>query len=407
MVADRVESLTADELAPVVARATGVADAWPTRWSSGSLTKELVNPVTLGLFRVEGEADLPGQSRIPWTVVLKVVSDVSFGGSELEVGYSHEPQDWNYWNREVQVYRSGFLDHLPGPLTAVRCWGCTEVAADESWLWLEALEGARPRRRWSLDELAASAYDLGAFSAQGMDRVEEIESYDWAARRWLRGWVSSSRGFGAGHAAKHDGCWQHRLLRDVLPPSTRDRYLALMSASARLITVVESFRRTVSHHDAQWSNLFRPDAGDSRTGTIAIDWSFLGSAPVGQELGTHLSGNICNRAIDPYEAAAHDASASDAFLQGLRDFGWSGDDRQVLLTRAVVVALQMSTFFAAHLAWLCDQAGDEPEDEQSPSWPEAIAQREGITVDEALGAWVAGFNYVLDLGDEAVARARG
>lgn len=406
MVVDRVESMTADELAPIVAKATGVAEAWPTRWSCGPLTSALVNPVTVGLFRVEGEADLPGQSGMPWTVVLKIVRDVSLGIPELEVGYSHEPQDWNYWNREFHVYRSGFLDDLPGPLTAVRCWGLTEVAADESWLWLQALEGARPRRRWSHDELAASAYDLGAFSAQGLERVEEIESYDWAARRWLRGWVSSSQGFGAGHAAEHDGCWQHPLLRDLLPPSTRDRYLALMSASARLINVIESFPRTVSHHDAQWSNLFRPDAGAARTGTIAIDWSFLGSAPVGQDLGNHLAGNISNRAIDPYESAAHDASASDAYLQGLRDFGWSGDDRQVLLTRAIVVALQMSTFFAAHLSWLCDDvADDDPEEEESMSWPEALAEREGVTVDEALGAWVAGFNYVLDLGDEAVASA--
>ena len=81
-----------------------------------------------------------------------IVRDVSLGIPELEVGYSHEPQDWNYWNREFHVYRSGFLDDLPGPLTAVRCWGLTEVAADESWLWLEALEGAGPRRRWSHDD---------------------------------------------------------------------------------------------------------------------------------------------------------------------------------------------------------------------------------------------------------------
>jgi hypothetical protein len=403
---DRVDSLTAEELAPIVRRATGVAEAWPTQWICRPLTHELVNPVTLGLFRVEGEADVPGQSRVPWTVVLKVVSDVTFGGPDLEVGYSHEPQDWNYWNREVQAYRSGFLDGLSGPLTAVRCWSSDEVAADESWLWLEALEGARPRSRWSLGELADSAYHLGAFGAQGLDRVGEIESYGWAARRWLRGWVSSSQGFGAGHAATHGGCWQHPLLRHLLPSSTRDRYLALMADSERLITRVESFPRTVAHHDAQWSNLFRPDPGDERTGTIAIDWSFLGSAAVGQDLGTHLSGNICNRAIDPYHSAAHDATASDAYLQGLRDFGWSGDEGDVLLTRAAVVALQMSTFFAAHLSWICDQtAGEEQGDEQSPPWPEALAEREGVTVDEALRAWVAGFEYVLDLGDEARVRA--
>jgi len=178
-----------------------------------------------------------------------------------------------------------------------------------------------------------------------------------------------------------------------------------MTDAVRLITTIESLPRTVAHHDAQWSNLFRPDAEDPRTGTIAIDWSFLGCAPVGHDLGSHLSGNISSRAIDPYEAAAHDMSASAAYLEGLRDFGWSGDQRHVLLTRAVVVALSMSTYFAAQLSWLCDQpAAENADDEESPSWPEALAEREGIPVDEALRAWVAGFTYVLDLGDETRAR---
>lgn len=406
-ISDRVEAMDAQELAPVVRQATGVAEAWPTRWSCHTLTDELVNPVTVGLFRIEGEADAPGQPGLSWTVVLKVVSDVNFGGSDLDVGYSHEAQDWNYWNREVQVYRSGFVEDLPGPLTAVRCWGCAEVAPDESWIWLEALEGAASRRRWSLSELAESAYHLGAFGAQGLARVEEIESYGWAAQRWLRGWVASSAEFGAGHAAEHEDCWRHPLLRDLLPATARTRYLDVIADSERLLTLVESFPRTVAHHDAQWSNLFHAGPDGAKRGTVAIDWSFLGSAPVGQDLGTHLSGNICNWGIDPHDSAAHDATATAAYLQGLRDFGWAGDERQVVLTRAIVVGLQMSTFLAAHLSWLCEEMVDEePDDEQAPPWPESLAQRHGLTVDEALSAWATGFDYVLSLGEEAQAQIK-
>jgi|tagenome__1003787_1003787.scaffolds.fasta_scaffold20757791_2 hypothetical protein len=141
VIPDRVEALTAEDLAPVVRKATDVRDAWPIRWTCSRLVDDLVNPVTVGLFKVEGEAEGGGRSTIPWTSVLKIVRDVSFGDPALEVGYNHEPQDWNYWNRELHVYRSGCLDSLPGPLTAVRCWGCTEVASDESWLWLSTRGG--------------------------------------------------------------------------------------------------------------------------------------------------------------------------------------------------------------------------------------------------------------------------
>ncbi|MFN8192341.1 MAG: hypothetical protein U0R78_18345 [Nocardioidaceae bacterium] len=398
VVVGRVESMTPEELAPVVKRATGVPGAWPTQWTCRPLATELVNPVTVGVFRVDGRADAPGRPDLPWTVVLKVVTDVSFGGSEMDVGYSHEPQDWNYWNREAHVFRSGFLEDLPGPLAAVRCWGCEAVSDDESWIWLEALEGAAPRRRWSLDELADAAYDLGAFGAQGLGRVEEIESHAWAARRWLRGWVGSSAAFGARHAADHEECWRHPLLESVLPSATRARYLELMADSERMLATVESFPRTVAHHDAQWSNLFHPDnRADART--VAIDWSFLGSAPVGHDLGTHLSGTLCNWGIDPREAAAHDATATAAYLQGLRDFGWTGEEREVVQTRAIVVSLQMSTFFAAHLSWICDDLAED--DDDAAAWPAALAEREGLSVEEAMTAWAAGFDHVLSLGDEA------
>ena len=37
----------------------------------------------------------------------------------------------------------------------------------------------------------------------------------WADRRFLRGWVGTARVVGAEHAAAHDGCWEHPLVRDT------------------------------------------------------------------------------------------------------------------------------------------------------------------------------------------------
>ena len=74
--AARVGSLSAADLAPVVRRALGVDDAWPTGWRFEKLGWTVVNPATLALYRVEGTARVGSQPDVPWVVVVKIVGDV-------------------------------------------------------------------------------------------------------------------------------------------------------------------------------------------------------------------------------------------------------------------------------------------------------------------------------------------
>ncbi len=396
---DRVRSLPAADLAPVVRQTLGVEDAWPTRWECQPLVASLINPITMGLFRVEGVADVGTGREAPWMVVLKVVGDVDLIGTPLDSGYCHEPQDWNYWYREALAYRSGFLERFRGPFVAARCFACLDVDVAQTWIWLEALDGAAPRPHWSLDQLAQSAYDLGVFAAQAQDEVQELESYTWAARNWLRGWVASIDALGAGHAAEHAGCWESPLVCGSLTASARARFAALMRSGGRLLQLLESFPTTVAHHDAQHGNLFQSISAGGVRHTVAIDWSYLGSASVGEDLGSHIANNIFNRAIDPQDAADHDALSTAAYLEGLRDFGWSGEERQVLLARAARGALQLAPFYAVHLSWLCSESVDR--DEDLTAWPEALAADQNLSIEDAMQRWTAGFDYVLGLGDEA------
>lgn len=390
------EALTARELAPVVRRALADDDAWPTSWSAEPLSVALANPATTGLYRVSGTARAGSGRELPWAVVLKIVGDVDLSGSPLDSGYLHDLEDWNYWKREVLVHRCGVLDTFPGPLVGVRCLGITEPRADQAWIWMEALDGARRRRPWSLQELALAAHDVGAFSAQGTAMVNDLAGHPWVTRRWLRGWVRSIGGIGADHAAEHADCWRNPVITAVLPRAADRRFAALRADTERLLSLLESLPVTVAHHDAQWSNLFR--APDSRR-TVAIDWSFLGLAPVGQDLGHHIGCNIFNWAVDPRDAAQHDAASSRAYLHGLKEFGWQGDDRLVALAKSGAAALQIANLYAAQVSWLCTDLASDEEDE--PSWPEELATLHGLTVEEALTRWGSGFGYLLDMGDEA------
>ena len=272
----------------MVRRALDAPDARPLEWSCEPLDVELINPITAGLYRVVGTAQAGAGAARPWRVILKVVHLPDFTGTPLESGYAGLPEDWNYWRREVLAYRSGLPDRFTWPLRPVRCWGTEDVDDTTVWLWLEELDATSRRAHWSLEELAASAYDWGAFSAQGLAMVEDVESLPWAARRWLRGWVGTARALGGDHAMAHDGCWDHPLLRDRLPASARASFAGLMGVAEPLLDRLDALPRTVAHHDTQWNNLFRETGPEGRR-TVAIDWSFFGTAPVGEDLGHHIA----------------------------------------------------------------------------------------------------------------------
>jgi hypothetical protein len=147
-----------------------------------------------------------------------------------------------------------------------------------------------------------------------------------------------------------------------------------------------------------------PCSPDGSRVTVAIDWSFLGVAPVGQDLGHHLGCNIYNWAVDPRQAADHDATATRAYMRGLAELGWQGDPRPVLMARAAAAALQIGTFYAAHVAWLCPEMAD-PDAEAEVPWPDELARKHHMSLEAAISCWSAGFPYILDLGDEAHRRA--
>ena len=386
--------LTVEQLAPVVRRALGVPAARPLEWSCEPLDVDLANPLTAGLFRVVGSAEVARGAVAPWRVILKVVEHPDFTGTSLESGYAELPQDWNYWRREVLAYRSGLLERFTWPLRAVRCWGTEDVDDTTVRVWLEELDATVRRPRWSIGELAASAYDWGAFSAQGVAMAGEVEARPWAARRWLRGWVGTARVRGCDHASAHDGCWDHPLLRGRLPASARASCAELMGRAEVLLGRLEAMPRTVAHHDTQWNNFFRESLPEGRR-TVAIDWSFLGTAAVGEDLGHHIAVNLFHDAVRPGDAEEHEESATEAYLAGLRAYGWRGADEDVRFAGTATGALQTVSFAACFIARLCPDFGAVHQ------WPEELAEERSTDVDAAMDTWCDTFRYLLTVGERA------
>ena len=390
----KIPVLSAEQLAPVVRRALDASDASPLEWTCEPLDVELINPITAGLYRVVGTAQAGAGAARPWRVILKVIQRPDLTGTPVESGYAELPEDWNYWRREVLAYRSELPDRFMWPLRPVRCWGTDDIDDTTAWLWLEELDATPDRPHWSLAELAASANDWGAFSAQGLAMVDDVEPLPWAAHRWLRGWVATCRVLGSEHAVTHDGCWDHPLVRDRLPASARASYAGLMGAAGSLLDRLDTLPRTVAHHDTHWNNLFRETGPEGRR-TVAIDWSFFGTAAIGEDLGHHIALNLFLGAVAPGDAEAHDATATEAYLAGLRAYGWHGDDEDVRFAANTTAALQMLSFAACHIAWLC------PEFDEVERWPEEMAEKQSSDVDAVMDAWCETFRFLLTLGERA------
>lgn len=386
--------LSAERLASVVRRALQVPDAWPLEWSCEPIDFQAVNPATAGLYRVFGTAsDGTGRSR-HWRMVLKMVHLPDLIGTPLESGFISDPEDWNYWKREVLVRRSGLLDRFSSPLRPVMCLGTEDIDDRTSWLWLEELDASPHRSAWSTADLAASAYDLGAFAAQGVPTVEDVQDFPWALHRLLRGWLTTGLVLGGEHALNHDGCWTHPLVRDRLPVSARASFADFVAGAGPMLDRLDALPQTVAHHDAWRDNLFQ-EAGPEGRRTVAIDWAAFGTAPIGEDLGHHIGLNLFMGVVGPDDAAQHEQTATEAYLEGLRAFGWRGDEEDVKFAAVTAGAMQMLPLAVCHLAWLC------PEFDEVEQWPQELAEKQSRDVDTVMDAWCHTFRYLLSMGERA------
>jgi hypothetical protein len=271
----------------------------------------------------------------------------------------------------------------------------------ELWMWLECLDDSQPKVRWTETQHEAAAYDLGVFNAQWCTHPPNLQDCGWLLQHWLRRWIDYFRVIGALHAVEHRDWWSHPLIAAALAPSTYDRFAALMRDAERLVTVLETLPVSLAHQDAQWRNLFQvngTDPGRPPARTQAIDWALLGLAPLGADLGHMIGCNIENWAVD--DPRQHDLTVTAAYLHGLLDSGWRGDERAVRFACATTAAVQMGSYLGAEVSWLHGEPVEAGPAVLS-SWPQDRATRQKVTLEAAMAGWATQFSYLLDLADEA------
>lgn len=261
------------------------------------------------VFHFQGHAKDGGES-LPWSLVRKAVRP-----SEK----ASNPSGIWYWKRETLAYQTGLLYHLPGGnVMAPACHDIDERPDGSIWLWLEELKDDVPCP-WSLEQYALTARQLGQFNGAYL-AGQSLPDESWITRNWLRMYVENAAPMI--EFVRKDP--YHPIVRHMFPGDTVAQILAIWEERDAILGVLDSLPQVFCHQDAFRRNLF------ARGGrTIAIDWSYMGIAPLGAELVALVAASLGFFEIPADRVRELDRLCFEGYLLGLREAGWKGDPRLV------------------------------------------------------------------------------
>ncbi len=287
----------------------------------------LANAATNGIWRVRGTAD---------SAVLKVARLPTAADPPKAWRTSDDPVHWNYWRREALAYET----HLAA--TAYADAGIiapalieTRARADggvEVWL---ADVGGLGGFDWPVTRLARFAYQLGAAQARWAGRVPDTP---WLSRRWLAQYLAEAVGPAVAIEAAD---WDHPSVAGW-PEPVRRQLRQLWEGRDRMVAVTEAAERTLCHLDVWPANLM----DDART-SVLLDWSFTGAGAIGEDAANLIVDSFTDGLMDVTLLPELAASATDGYLSGLRDGGWSGSADTVRTNIAACGAAKYSWFAPA------------------------------------------------------------
>jgi hypothetical protein len=283
-------------------------------WLVTPLGYTVFNPVSQGIYRVTGTAR-SGSSSLPWSAVLKIcraptdeeLAQASDERREMLLGTLR-------WDREADAYASGLLETLPEGLAAPRCFG-VERQGGTLWIWLEHV--ADDAAAWDVGRYALAARHLGRLGGEYL-AGRELPTHEWLSRGWVRAWSSYfSRTMPA--ILDDDSVWAQPIVVQLFHRSARDDLRALWRDRERWWRALDRLPLTLSHLDAFRANLMSRSTHGS-TETVAIDWAFVGIAPLAADVATLVAASLFYHG-DPLDPTELTAACLDATAEGLRDAG--------------------------------------------------------------------------------------
>jgi hypothetical protein len=231
---------------------------------------------------------------------------------------STDPRHWNYWRRELEVYRDDELRKQLADAGLVLPAAQVDERPDGAVLLMDDIAGT-PGTHFSLAEHAALARACGRWQAR------PAPERPWTSTGFLRDY-STTRDV-PWQLMTDDAAWQQPLVRELWPAELREAWTGLLVHRDALLDLVATLPRARCHLDFWVSNVVqRP------TGELALfDWSFLGDGALGEDIGNYIPDAVFDL-FWPAERLPELAETCVAnYLDGLHEAGWRGDPDQVRL----------------------------------------------------------------------------
>jgi len=312
---------------PILVERTDLEDLLRNAWGDPQLQVRdwKVSKISGGLefasviYRLQGSAEAAGNPKA-WSLILKVFQpDAQFD----------DPQGYRYWRRETEAYQSGMLQKLPGLVTAPLCYSVQEKPEGAVWIWLEDVRDDKGSA-WSIEQYVLAARILGKFNGAYL-ASQPLPVELWFTHDWLRKYLE--------HATPMVAFIQenpaHPVVQKLLPGIALAMSLAVWDERLRILKVLDRLPQTFCHQDAFERNCFI--RGEQLVG---IDWGYAGVAPLGAELVALVGVASTLGSIPINQLRQVDQACFEAYLQGLREAGWTPDPRKVRLGYVLTVLLR-------------------------------------------------------------------
>jgi hypothetical protein len=354
------------------------ADATAAKVISSRKIGRSAGGATVGVFRVMGTAESAGGEQ-SWSAIAKVLGPKEYPRAGVEMDAY----------RELAVYRTGVFAELHGGLRSAACYGA-QAQDDLQILWIEDLSDA-PQAPWLPQYFIEAARHLGGFNAHWPE--DGLPAWEWLDQASFRQQFINqlySTTFEQLAARRNEP-----FVRRACPLDVAERLLALWEQSDMLFGKVDATSRCVCHADCHPKNLFPMGDSTGKTFTIGIDWELVGIGCLGLDIGHLLASPIGWLELPLEQAAVLVEGIFEAYIVGLREAGWAGNEEQVRLAYLARLGCEAMRRIRVVLAM-----ADRPEVR------DMVEQFLKHPTEEILDRWAEGQRFYLDYSDKALQLAK-
>jgi hypothetical protein len=187
----------------------------------------------------------------------------------------------------------------------------------------------------------------------------------------------------------------HPLMRRFVSPTAAQALLQLWEQGDGLLIQAEGTAKGICHRDCHPKNLFPMQDAGGDSYTIGIDWVKVGLANFGIDIGHLLASPMTWLEVTPDEARALRVPIFDAYVSGLTNSGWSGNEdgvRFTYLTRLCCEALRQTVLVSHSI--------------ERAEWTEVMERLMGQSMPNISTRYGANLAFYFDCKEEAIQLAK-